>query len=358
MVAHIRAMAVQRKQWMRDGTFKTGVALCQVVPGATAMQTAAYVGYRTRGLRGGVAAFVGFGLPAFLLMAALSVAYEQAHQLPRVVSLFQGLRFVVLVLVAHAAWGFGRSSVRGWREAVVAALAIAVFVAARSPVLGIFLSCLVGAVLLHGQQVRGEPSRVPIGRGVWQPAALVLAFGLVLLGCLFVVDPRLATLGLLAMKVDALAFGGGFSSIPLINHEVVDVRGWMSSETFMDGIALGQVTPGPIVITATFVGYHVAGWLGASAATVCIFLPSFLMVVLVAPWFERLQCSRVFRAIAQGAALSFVGLLVAITVQFTRAMHWTAPGAALSAGALAALLLKVDVVWVVLGGAAISMLLL
>jgi chromate transporter len=165
-------------------------------------------------------------------------------------------------------------------------------------------------------------------------------------------------LGLVMMKVDAFAFGGGFASVPLTYREVVDARKWVPATVFMDGIALGQVTPGPIVITATFVGYRVAGIVGAAAGTVFIFLPSLFVIVLADPWFRRVRSSALFQGASRALVLSFVGLLLSVAIQFARLTAWNIPSAIIAGLALLALLRTVDVVWVVLGGALVSALVL
>ena len=129
----------------------------------------------------------------------------------------------------------------------------------------------------------------------------------------------------------------------------------MDGETLMNGIALGQVTPGPIVITATFVGYLLHGTAGAVVATVSVFSPSFLMVVGMVPYFDRLRASAHFHRCMSGILASFVGLLLSVTVQFALDVSWDAPRIVLAGTALAALLLKVDVLWVVVVGIAVSM---
>jgi chromate transporter len=177
-------------------------------------------------------------------------------------------------------------------------------------------------------------------------------------GAMFFLDRRLFDLATIMLRIDLFAFGGGFASVPLMLHEIVDVRGWLDSKTFMDGIALGQVTPGPIVITATFVGYQIAGVLGAVVGTISIFTPSFLMVLVTVPYFDRLQHSLLFRRALRGILASFVGLLVAVAINFGLAVSWTVPGAILTLAALAALRLKVDVLWVVLAGASIAIFIL
>jgi chromate transporter len=155
-------------------------------------------------------------------------------------------------------------------------------------------------------------------------------------------------------KIDLLAFGGGFASVPLMFHEVVEARSWMDGSTFLDGIVLGQFTPGPIVITATFVGYLVNGLLGALVATIAIFLPSFLLVIGVTPYFDRLRASPHFVKAVGGILCSFVGLLVTVTIRFGFNVHWDAAHIILCTAAFGALLLNLDILWVVLAGTAIS----
>ena len=151
------------------------------------------------------------------------------------------------------------------------------------------------------------------------PLLIATVAGFVLL---FVADRGLFDLGIIMFRIDLFAFGGGFASVPLMYHEIVDVRLWLPGETFMNGIALGQVTPGPIVITATFVGYVLHGVAGAVVATVTVFLPSFLMVIGIVPYFDRLRASEWFNRCMSGIFASFVGLLLSVTIQFALGVPW------------------------------------
>jgi chromate transporter len=355
MVAYIKRLAVARKRWLREDDFQQGVALCQAVPGATAMQCAAYVGLRARGLGGAVAAYLGFGLPAFLLMLVLSIAYQRAVGIHAVTSALIGLRALVVALVANGAWTFARSSVGRPRDAVMAAATGALFLIGGSPFLIVIGAGLAGALVLRSDAGTAHPEPGPrLGWRAWRAPAAVLAVAVVLVAVLLAADPRLATLGLVMMKVDAFAFGGGFASVPLMYHEVVEARGWLPAAVFLDGIALGQVTPGPIVITATFVGQQVAGTAGALVGTVCIFLPSLFVLVLAGPFFRRLRSSPIFAGVTHALVLSFVGLLASVTIHFAGATPWSLPSAAIAMLGLVALLLQVDVVWVVLAGGLVS----
>jgi chromate transporter len=160
------------------------------------------------------------------------------------------------------------------------------------------------------------------------------------------------------MKIDFFAFGGGYASVPLLFHEIVEVHNWMSNQALMDGIALGQITPGPIVITATFAGYLLAGFFGAVVGTVSIFTPSLFLLLLVVPYFDRLQHSPVLQRILRGVLISFVGLLLSVTIHFGLAVHWTPLSLLITGCAFAALWKKINILWVVLVGAVVSAILL
>jgi len=361
MVAYIGRLAVEKKQWLTKESFESGVALCQSIPGATAMQAAAYVGLRAGGPRGALAAFVGFGLPAFVLMVVLAAVYHQTRDLAPVLAAFHGLHVVVVALIANAAFNFGLGSLRNWRDALLATGAAAFLVLHGNPIIAIVGAAALGLLLYHGVASSEAEWRAEAADGPRRP--LRFAAGLVAcvaagMAALFFLDRMLFALALLMLKIDLFAFGGGFASVPLMLHEVVDARGWLDSQTFMDGIALGQVTPGPIVITATFIGYQVAGLAGAVVGTVSVFTPSFLMVLATVPYFDRLQRSLLFRRALRGVLVSFVGLLAAVAVNFALAVSWSIPAAILAVAALVALRLKVDILWVVLAGAFASILIL
>jgi chromate transporter len=351
-------MAVEDKGWLDDTTFRDGVALCQAIPGATAMQTSAYVGLRKRGVAGAAASFIGFGLPAFLLMMALSALYTRTHTLPPVVSAFNGLRAIIVAIVANATVSFAGSSLKNWRDVAVAALAAILFGFRVSPILVILLAAFLG-VALRARQTSPPPTidstrRSPSTRSI---LPLLVATGLGFL-LLFVIDRRLFGLAALMSRIDLFAFGGGFASVPLMFHEVVEVRSWMDGPTFLDGIVLGQITPGPIVITATFVGYLLRGPLGALIATISVFLPSFLILVGIVPHFDRLRSSPYFQNALRGSLCSFVGLLLTVTLRFAWNIPWDLPRILLASAAAAALLLKVDLLWVVAAGTVISVVVL
>ncbi len=354
MVAYIKQTIVKDRGWLGEDSFKRGLALCQTIPGATAMQTCAYVGLELRGVPGAAAAFLGFGFPAFLLMLGLSAFYVEFRGLPAALSVFAGLRVLIVAIMANATLGFGRSNLKRWRDAVILAEAAAAFWFGVNPILVVLASALLGILLSIGDKaeagkVSGQKAPIPL-----RAVLLVAGFAVLALLIMFLFRPILAELSLLMMRIDLFAFGGGFASVPLMLHEIVDVRHWLDQKVFMDGIALGQITPGPIVITSTFVGYLTQGVLGALVATASIFFPSFMLVVITAPFFARLNAKPLFRKAVTGILSSFVGLLISTTLHMGVAIPWTLASAVLAVAAFAALLLRVDILWVVLGGGLVS----
>jgi chromate transporter len=354
MIAYIRKRVVGEKKWLDPESFQDGVALCQAIPGATVMQMAAYIGLKLRGVRGAAIAFVGFGLPAFLLMTALSMAYSRTHSLPAVTSIFNGLQAVIVAVMVNATVAFGKTSLTHWKDGIIVVVAAGLFGFTANPVFIVALSALLGILLNSGPAAARKSAHTDAMKPTTQPLLISILIFSAGFGLLFALREELFQLALLMSKVDLLAFGGAFGSVPLMFHEIVETRGWMDAPTFLNGIVLGQFTPGPIVITATFVGYLLYGTPGALVATLAIFSPSFIILIGVAPWFDRLRSSPWFTRAIRGILCSFVGLLFSVTIRFALNIHWGWPHMVIAAGAFLALLFKVDLLWVILAGAAVS----
>ena len=354
MVPYIGKLAVEQRRWLDANTFRDGIALCQTIPGATAMQTAAYVGFRARGVSGAAVSFIGFGLPAFVLMVGLSAFYARSHNLTRVISVFNGLQTIVVAIVANATVSFGKASLKGFSDVVIATIAAAMFGSRCSPILVILLAALMG-LLLYKNDTPAKSSvssdRQSSSAKPFLSVASVAALAFVLLS-LF--ERKLFDLAAIMFRIDLFAFGGGFASVPLMFHEIVEVRSWMDAQTFLNGIALGQITPGPIVITATFVGYMVYGLIGAIVGTVSVFLPSFLIVIGLVPYFDRFRNSIYFSRAIRAILCSFVGLLLAVIFRFASNIPWDVPRVLLATAAFVALLFKVEIIWIVFVGTVIS----
>ncbi len=367
MVAYIRKMAVEDKQWLDKETFGNGVALCQIIPGATAMQAAAYVGLKKRGISGAAAAFVGFGLPAFLLMSLLAVIYESVIHYPISVFVFGCLQAIIVAIIANATISFGKVTLKEWKAILITVFSIVLFSLKWNPIIIIVLSAALGILLAMKNKVSGGqivkntsstqiPAKDEKVKSYIRNILIILLVYAVMLLVLFFFNKKLFVFSTLMFRIDLFAYGGGFASVPLMFHEIVDVRHLLSSQTFLNGIALGQVTPGPIVITATFIGYLLYDWFGAVIGTISIFLPSFLILTGITPVFDKLRTKKLFNEVIIGVLSSFVGLLFTVTIQFGIALHWGAAQILLGIAALIALLLKTDILYVVLIGIAMSFL--
>ncbi len=356
MITYIRKMAVEQKKWMDDVSFRDGVALCQMVPGATAVQASTYVGLRLRGVPGAAISFIGFGLPSFLIMTVLSALYVQTRDLPMVISAFNGLQAIIVSIVASATISFGRASIKNWKGAVIAIVSGILFGFGVSPFLVILLAAIAGIMLYLKEPT---PSVTSSGRRIftYRPVLIIIAAAVAGFITLFFADRNLFNLAALMVRIDLFAFGGGFAAVPLMFHEVVNVNHWMDNKTFLDGIALGQITPGPIVITATFIGYLLYGLMGAAIATLSVFLPSFLVVVGVAPYFDKLRGYPYFNKALSGVLSSFVGLLLSVTVLFALKIPWELFRILIAVAAFIALFLRVEIYWVVIAGVIVSILL-
>lgn len=362
IVPYIRILAVDKRRWLSDAAFARGVALCQSIPGTTAMQVAAYTGLTARGPAAALACYAGLGLPAFVLMMALAAAYQRFGDVSVVASTMGGLKVVVVALIAYATLDFSRKTVRGARDAALALATAGFLVAGGNPAVAILAAMVTAAFLYRSRPHLRPPSLDGAAQAsVWRrlrPAAAVaaaLGLGLVLVALLL---PDLLPLAALMSKLGALAFGGGYGLVPLLLHEVVGTNGWMSTETLMDAIALGQVTPGPIFITATFIGYYLHGVAGAVVATAAIFTPPLVILFAGARNLDALEASATVQRALHGALVSFAGLLAATTVLFALAAPWALASVLLAVGAFGALVGGVDMLWVVLAGGVLSALIL
>ncbi len=364
MIGQIKEAAVNRYGWVKEGEFMRGVALCQLIPGATMVQIVTHVGYRVRGILGALTAAVAFVLPAFIALLALSAIYFRYHRLWFVEALFKGLGAIVVAIILNACITFGRSVLKDWKVILIAVLSFCAFFFQWNFILIFVLAAVIGFVLrpkipptkagASGGAAGGAPLQVKKNEYlVLTILAMLICLALVL--C-YLVDPKITSLSLNLSKIGALAFGGGFTAIPLIQYEMVDRFQWLTTKEFLDGIALGQVTPGPILITATFVGYKVANLLGAFMATLGIFFPSFFILVLLIPYHDRLRGVEKVRMMEQGVLGSFIGMLGLVLYNFGRASLVDLPRILMAAAAFFAIYKKISLPYILVAGGVLSIL--
>ncbi len=353
MVAYIKELAVDKKGWLDSKTFQEGVALAQAIPGATAVQVAGYVGLKKRGILGGLASFTAFILPAFILMLILSSIYAKTHSTQEAIAIFTGLQVIVVAIVANAFMTFTKPIIKSRGEIFIALIAFVLFVLKMNPFLIIVLCALVSQIIFKDKstELSSETKSLTL-------KGLTFLFVLVILGLivLYLLDKELFKLSITMMKIDLFAFGGGYASLPLMLHEFVDRLRWLDGKTFMDGIALGQVTPGPIVITATFVGYLLKGFIGATVSTVSVFAPSFLILALATELSKKIKNSKNFLRAKKGLLASFSGLLLFALFKFIQNVDWSLIRIAIAVVCFIALYRKINILYVVTVGSLISLL--
>jgi len=362
MVEPIRQRVVKEKGWLNQKEFLDGLALCQMVPGATVVQLATYVGYRLRRTPGALAAAAGFILPAFVLMLGLSALYFTYGNITWVKSVSRGLGVVVIALLLQAVWHLGRNVGKHWLDVGIALLALSALWFQANYILVFVAAGLLRLILslrLLGDQV-SPPGPMP---GPMLPPGTILTYlGLTLLGLavlaggLWRLDPKLGLMASTFFKIALVAFGGGYAMIPILQWDLVDRLGWLTLQQFLDGILLGFVTPGPIIITATFVGYWVKGFLGAIVATGAIFLPPILIIIFLTPFYQRIKEAKLMRPVIQGILAALVGMLVLVTLQMGAVTLTDLKSLALMAAAsLALIVFKVNLLWIVAATACLSL---
>jgi chromate transporter len=309
---------VRTRGWLGEPELNEGIALVQLYPGPVMVDLTAYVGYRLRGVPGALAATLGFVLPSFVLMVALSAAYFALGALPWVRPLFLGLEALVVGIVLQMTLDLGAQHVRGKPEAGIALAAFSGLLLHLSAVLIVLLALAAGALLLHPPEARADTSKPGASTGPRRlPLAELVVVLVVVASALaaFLAGGSLGALTLGFLKIGAVAFGNGMTIMPLLQAEAVDLHGWLSAREFADGIALGQITPGPFLITAAFVGYRLAGVVGAVLGTFAIFAPSFAMTLLFARLFGQVRHLAPVRGAVKGVLASFVGMLALVTLQ-------------------------------------------
>ena len=365
MMAETKKHIVKRKKWISEDEFLNGLALGQLIPGATFVSLTVYIGYKLRGVAGAVASFLGFLLPPFAIMVLLSYLYFEFGELPLLKTLLRGVVAIVVALVANAVIEVGKSGIKDYRGAIVALLSLGVMIVYPNIFAVLILAALCGLLLFSREasmQNGGQPARKqldlrqpPRGNHTKEALALGAAIAAIIYGTSL--QPVLLKLGWTFFRMGALVFGNGFTMIPLIQQEVVTHNHWLTMDEFAIGLALGQITPGPVLITATFVGYRVASIAGAATATFGIFLPSLLLVMLTAEVHQKIKHNRLVKAAIKGIVASFVGMMLVVVAGLARHSLVDVPTAALAGLAFLALqLTKLDVLWVVSGGALLYLL--
>ncbi|MGO9847346.1 MAG: chromate efflux transporter [Methylocella sp.] len=353
--AHIAIMEdelVRRRRWVSREKFLDMLAASNLIPGPSSSELAIHIGYLLGGWRGLIVAGVCFILPAACMVGVLAWAYVHFGKLPAISGILYGIKPVVIAVVFQALWGLGRTAIKTWFIAVVGLISIALAAWGIQPLLLLLIAG--GAVILADQTIYTSRkiafAPVSILRSIarW-PRSLAAATT----GALAAVAPlSLGSLFLVFLKFGAVIFGSGYVLLAFLRADLVVRRGWLTDPQLIDAIAIGQVTPGPVFTTATFIGYLLYGTRGAVVATIGIFLPAFLLVAASGPLLPRIRESRIAGAFLDGVIVASLALMAVVSWHLGRASIVDALTAILFAASLFLLLrFRLNSAWLILLGA-------
>ncbi|HEY9763068.1 MAG TPA: chromate efflux transporter [Trichocoleus sp.] len=318
--------AVVRRSWLTPDQFTDGLAVCEMLPGPASTQMGIYIGYVRAGQVGALVAGLAFITPAFLIVLFLSWAYFKFQTVPQLAALFFGVSPVMIAIILGFCWKLAPKAIQDGLGGAIALVIFSLSLWGNLNVLLLFiLAGLIGLWLYGPRRPRGLPPQilsgafVPLAIGnsflaAVSPAVLSLSgfWGAERIGTFF--WPLLSFF----LKVGTLIFGGGLVIIPLLEFEVVERLGWLTHTEFLNGVAIGQLSPGPVVLTAAFVGYKVAGVLGALVATIGIFVPSFAFIMAGAPLLLKLRQNAWIKSFLKGVKPAVLGAIAAATVPLGR----------------------------------------
>lgn len=314
--AHIALMedeVVRRRGWLTSRQFLDLVGATNLIPGPNSTELAIHIGRARAGGAGLVVAGLCFILPAALIVAAIAWGYRQYGTLPQAEALLYGVKPVVLAIVVRAVAGLGRTAIASVPLAVLAVAALAASLVAHVHELVILLAGGLAGAALAMWTPRGPDARVALSLvGLWQLPAVVAG------GTSLGAPVSLTSLFLVFAKAGSVLFGSGYVLLVFLRADLVERLGWLTDTQLLDAIAVGQITPGPVFTTATFIGFQLAGWTGAAIATIGIFAPAFVFVAVSAPLVPRLRRSRVMSGVLDGVNVASLALMAAVTVLLAR----------------------------------------
>src|SRR3989449_2582452 len=351
----------ERRKWVSKERFLEGLAVANMVPGATATQLGIFLAYARGGWWGGLLGGVCFVLPAFVIMLALTIAYATLGVTPLARSALDGLGRVVIGLFAVALYRLGKTAASSVPEAIVGMVAA---VASATTRLGIVAILVLAGVAGLGVFYRGKArARVRTMAALVFLAVLSLAWwastaASVSAGAGWTPNPKsLLDVGLYFLKVGAFTIGGGLTMIAFIHDQVVGQFGWMTPREFVDGLALGQPTPGPVLMIAAYVGYKLAGVAGAAVAATAAVLPSFVIMLSLLPVLDRVRQLAWVKAVMKGMGPAVIGVLVVSLVRLSPAAVPDPLALVILVGTVvAAMALRVGAFKLLMGGAVLRIL--
>jgi len=331
LVGQMERELVADRAWLTREQMREAIAVCQSLPGPLAIQVGIFIAYLRGGQRGAWAGGWAFVLPNFLMVAALGALYVHFGGLKPVTAIFYGVSPAVIALILHSCYRLAKLGMEDVLQWLLALVCFAITTAVRAEVALLFIGAGCVGILYYGTVVRRRSSAPPLAAALPMlspaPAAPVA------------VVSTLGKLLLFFLKAGALTFGSGLVIVPFLQQGIVEHYGWLNERDFLVAVAVGMISPGPVVITATFVGYLVAGFWGSVAATVGIFLPSFLLVLVAAPLLSRYRANPNVQGFIKGAFAAAIGTILGACILLGRVAIGDWFTAAVGVAALIALFL-------------------
>ncbi|HXP78422.1 MAG TPA: chromate efflux transporter [Verrucomicrobiae bacterium] len=358
--AHIAIMEdelVRRRKWLSREKFLDLLGASSLIPGPSSSELAIHIGYLRAGWAGLVVGGVCFISPAAILVGIIARAYVRFGHLPAVAALLYGVKPVVIAVILQALWGLGRTAVKNWVLAIAGALGVALSFAQVNVLLILFgTGAILAGIHALSRTSAGNPKTagglalISAWRGMRTGLARIFPWA----GATGVaaVIPGMWPLFLVFLRIGSIVFGSGYVLLAFLRADLVVHRAWVTDAQLVDAVAIGQVTPGPVFTTATFLGYLLRGPVGAVVATVGIFLPAFILVAVSGPLIPLLRRSKTAGAFLDGVNVASLALMAAVSYELGRSalVDWVTAGLAILS-AVMLLRFRINSAWLVLGGA-------
>ena len=306
LVGQMERELVDGKKWLAKEQMREAIAICQSLPGPLAIQVGIYVSYLRGGFWGAWAGGWCFILPNFVIVASLGALYVYLGDLQPVTAIFYGVSPAVIALILHSCYRLAKLGMEDWLQWVIAAVCLAITVILQAEVALLFIGAGVVGILYYGSLSKRTPAALTVTAPVlaqFAPNASGSVLGKLLL---------------FFLKAGSLTFGSGLVIVPFLEQGVVQQFGWLDQRQFLIAVAIGMISPGPVVITATFVGYLVAGFWGSLVSTIGIFLPSFLLVLIAAPLLARHRGNPNVQGFVKGAYAAAIGTILGACILLGR----------------------------------------
>jgi chromate transporter len=307
LVGQMERELVDGKKWLTKEQMREAIAICQSLPGPLAIQVGIYISYLRGGFWGAWAGGWAFILPNFIIVAALGALYVYLGDLQPVTGIFYGVSPAVIALILHSCYRLAKLGMEDGLQWVIAAMCLAVTVILQAEVALLFIGAGIVGVLYYGSLFTRTPTALSVTVPVLAQFTPQAASGSIL-----------GKLLLFFLKAGSLTFGSGLVIVPFLEQGLVKQFGWLDERQFLIAVAIGMISPGPVVITATFVGYLVAGFWGSLVSTVGIFLPSFLLVLIAAPLLARHRANPNVQGFVKGAYAAAIGTILGACILLGR----------------------------------------